>query len=681
MATTTTKLKRSSSLQSIKSQKAILNTNTNFFHFLSDELIFIVLDFLTPNPIDRKSFSLVCKSFYSLESKHRRTLTPLRSEHLPTILTRYPSVTRVDLTLCPRITDASLITISNACKSNLQSIDLSRSKNFSGAGLQSLALNCKNMVEIDLSNATELRDSGAAALAEAKNLERLWLGRCKMITDMGVGCIAVGCRKMKLISLKWCLGVGDLGIELLALKCKDLQSLDLSYLPITEKCLPSIFKLPHLEDLVLEGCFGIDDDSLAALKHGCKSLKKLDISSCQNISHNGLASLTSDGVLEQLVLSHGSPVTLALADSLKKLPMLQSIKLDGCSITYAGLQAIGNWCVSLRELSLSKCPGVTDEGLSSLLTKHKDLRKLDITCCRMITYTSIDRITLSCTALTSLRMESCTLVPREAFVLIGQRCRFLEEIDITDNEVDDEGLKSISRCSELSSLKLGICLNITDEGVAQVGMCCSKLVELDLYRCTGISDSGISAIARGCPGLKMINIAYCKDITDSSLISLSKCSSLNTVESRGCPLITSLGLAAIAVGCKQLVKLDIKKCINIDDAGMIPLAHFSQNLRQINLSYTSVTDVGLLSLASISCLQSLTILHLKGLTASGLAAALLACGGLTKVKLQATFKSLLPQALFEHLEARGCLFLWRDKFFRAELDPQCWKLQLEDNIL
>lgn len=132
-------------------------------------------------------------------------------------------------------------------------------------------------------------------------------------------------------------------------------------------------------------------------------------------------------------------MTLALADSLKKLPMLQSIKLDDCPVTYAGLKAIGNWCASLRELSLSKCAEVTDESLSSLLTKHKDLRKLDITCCRKITYASIDHITNSCTALTSLRMESCTLVPREAFVLIGQRCQFLEEIDITDNEVDDEG--------------------------------------------------------------------------------------------------------------------------------------------------------------------------------------------------------------------------------------------------
>ena len=88
---------------------------------------------------------------------------------------------------------------------------------------------------------------------------------------------------------------------------------------------------------------------------------------------------------------------------------------------------------------------------------------------------------------------------------------------------------------------------------------------------------------------------------------------------------------------------------------------------QINLSYTSVTDVGLLSLASISCLQNMTILHLKGLTAQGLVAALLACGGLMKVKLQASFKSLFAQPLFEHLEARGCAFQWSEKMFKVRL--------------
>ncbi|KAI4356092.1 hypothetical protein L6164_000139 [Bauhinia variegata] len=661
----------------MKKQKS--SENLNPFDVLSEELVFIILDFIEANPLDKKSFSLVCKSFYAIELKHRRTVKPLRSEHLPCVLNRYPFVTHLDLSLCPRVSDSSLNFIANSCKDTLRRIDLSRSKFFSGNGLMSLAFNCKNLVELDLSNATELKDGAASAVAQAKSLEKLCLARCKLITDMGIGCIAVGCRKLRMISLKWCVGVGDLGVELIAIKCREIRSLDLSYLPITDKCLSSIFKLQYLEDLVLEGCYGIDDDNLDVFEHGCKTLKKLDISGCQKISHIGLCALTnSSKCLEQLSLADGSPVTPALVKGLNKLWMVQSIILDGCLVTSSGLKALGNSLMSLRELSLSKCLGVSDEALSFLLSKHKDLRKLDITCCRKITDVSISSIANSCTSLTSLRMESCSLVPREAFVLIGQRCLYLEELDLTDNELDDEGLKSISQCSRLSSLKLGICLNITDGVLAYIGMGCSKLKELDLYRSTGITDSGITAIARGCPGLEMINVSYCTTITNGSLISLSKCSNLKTLEIRGCTLVTSIGLAAIAVKCKQLNHLDLKKCYNIDDGGIISLAHFSQNLRQISLSYTSVTDVGLLSLASISCLQTLTVLHLQGLTPRGLAAALLSCWGLTKVKLHIALKSFLSVPLIKHVEARGCVFEWRNKEFQAELDPKCWKLQLED---
>ncbi|KAG8374464.1 hypothetical protein BUALT_Bualt11G0134900 [Buddleja alternifolia] len=671
----------------MKKQKSIPEPNFNRFDLVSEEIVFTILDLLNENPLDKKAFSLVSRSFYAIESRHRKLLKPLRSEHLRKVLNRYPYVSNLDLSLCPRITDTSLSVVSSNCKEMLRSINLSRSKFYSHVGLSNLVMNCVNLVEIDLSNAIQLKDLAAAAIAEAKNLVKLWLVRCKCISDIGIGCIAVGCKKLKFLSLKWCLGVGDLGVGLIAVKCKEIRSLDLSYLPITDKCLPQILELKHLEDLVLEGCFGINDDSIVALNQGCKSLKMLDLSSCQSLSHIGLSSLTNAAVcLRQLIFSYGSRVDLALADSLQHLSMLQAIKLDGCQVTCSGLKAIGNWCISLKELSLSKCRGLTDEGLSSLVTKHTDLRKLDITCCRKISHVSLAHITNSCTSLISLKMESCTSIPAEAFVLIGQRRLFLEELDLTDNEIDDEGLKSISRCSNLSILKLGICLDITDEGLIHIGMCCSKLKELDLYRSAGITDSSILAIARGCPGLEMINIAYCKFITDCSLMSLSKCSKLNTIENRGCPLITSLGLTSVAMGCKQLSKLDIKKCHNIDDAGMIPLAHFSQNLKQINLSYTSVTDVGLLSLASISCLQSITVLHLEGLSPSGMAATLLACGGLTKVKLQASFKSLLPQILFDHLEARGCAIQWRDKLFQVffscftldELDPKCWKLQLAD---
>ena len=78
----------------------------------------------------------------------------------------------------------------------------------------------------------ELRVAAASMVAEAKNLERLWLGRCNLFNDIGVRYIVVGCKKLRLISLKWCLGVTDLGVGLIVVKCKEIRSLDLSYLPV-----------------------------------------------------------------------------------------------------------------------------------------------------------------------------------------------------------------------------------------------------------------------------------------------------------------------------------------------------------------------------------------------------------------------------------------------------------------
>ncbi|ONH99734.1 hypothetical protein PRUPE_6G046600 [Prunus persica] len=648
---------------------------TNPFDIFTNEIIHTILDHLNDDPFAKKSFSLVCKSFYFIERLHRKSLKPLRSELLCRTLNRYPSISHLDLSLCPRVDDPSLTSLSVSWKSTLRSINLSRSRDFTSIGLLRLATNCSSLVEIDLSNGTELTDSAAKAIAEAKNLERLILARCKLITDIGIGCVAVGCRKLRLLCLRWCLRVTDLGVGLIAMKCKDLRSLDLSCLRITEKCLPHILQLQHLEDLILEGCLGIDDEGLVTLKHSCKSLKMLNLSKCQNVSHVGLSSLTNGAEhLKQLVLAYGPSVTTDLGKCLLNYSRLKSISLDGCLVTCSGTKSIGSWCASLRELSLSKCLGVTDECVSFLVQAHRELQKLDITCCRKITSASIDCITKSCTFLTSLRMESCSLVSEDAFLLIGQRCQFLEELDVTDNEINNEGLKSISRCSKLCSLKLGICLNITDDGLTHIGSGCPKLEELDLYRCLGITDVGIAKIACGCPTMKMINIAYNDKITDSSLTSLSQCLRLKIVEIRGCPSVSTVGLSAIAGACRQLEVLDIKKCVNINDNGMLALGQSCQNLRQINLSYCSVTDVGLLSLASTNRLQNMTILHLTGLTPNGLAAALLACGGLTKVKLHTSLKPLLPKYIFGYMEGRGCVFHWRDKAFQKEIDPNGWQL-------
>lgn len=86
--------------------------------------------------------------------------------------------------------------VSLSCNDVLCSINLSRSRFFTNIGLVSLVSRCFNLVETDLSNGVELNDLATAAIDEAKNLEKLWLARCKLITDMGIGCIAVGYRKL-----------------------------------------------------------------------------------------------------------------------------------------------------------------------------------------------------------------------------------------------------------------------------------------------------------------------------------------------------------------------------------------------------------------------------------------------------------------------------------------------------
>jgi len=147
-------------------------------------------------------------------------------------------------------------------------------------------------------------------------------------------------------------------------------------------------------------------------------------------------------------------------------------------------------------------------------------------------------------------------------------------------------------------------------------------------------------------------------------------------------MITSTGLSEIAMGCRLLSKLDIKKCFEINDAGMLYLSQFSHSLRQINLSYCSVTDIGLLSLSSISGLQNMTIVHLAGMTPNGLMATLMVCGGLTKVKLHEAFKSMVPPHMIKNVQARGCVFQWIDKPFKVEVEPcDVWKQQSQDVLV
>lgn len=112
------------------------------------------------------------------------------------------------------------------------------------------------------------------------------------------------------------------------------------------------------------------------------------------------------------------------------------------------------------------------------------------------------------------------------------------------------------------------------------------------YRCTGIGDDGLAALSNGCKKLKKLNLSYCVNITDRGIEHIASLEKLSDLELRGLMKVTSVGLTALAAGCKRLADLDLKHCEKIDDLGFWALAYYSQNLRQV--LYPNFVDIAYL---------------------------------------------------------------------------------------
>lgn len=453
-----------------------------------------------------------------------------------------------------------------------------------------------------------------------------------------------------------------MAVAAIGTNCRELRSLDLSYTEITSIGLASIASLECLEALSLVACHSIDDDGLTHLKNGCKSLQALDVSRCQSLTHVGFIRLAQASFpLHHLTLSYCLPITDDLVQSIRRFDGLQMLRLDGCDVGAADLSSVGVGCKSVKELSLSKCRGVTDTGLCAALAGCRGLGKLDLTCCQELTNLALFSIARFCTGLVSLKMESCCRVTEEGFSALGDACHLLEELDFTDSNLNDTGLLALARCKALKLLKLGFCQSISNKGLEHISRSCSNLLELDVYRSIGVGDAGVASIATGCSRLRIFNLSYCSEITDAALQSISELHELFGLEIRGCMLVSAAGLSAVAKGCHRLEELDVKRCSYVDDSAVLAVAEGCPNLRQINLSYCAVTDDGLLAIAKLNRMQNMKLVHLKNVSTSGFENALLACGSLKKVKLLPSLKVRLGAEALQCVEKRGCRFRWIQK--------------------
>jgi F-box/leucine-rich repeat protein 2/20 len=158
-------------------------------------------------------------------------------------------------------------------------------------------------------------------------------------------------------------------------ECSNLLSF-LAFSQVSNESLRSLSTLKKLEDIVMVGCLFIDDDGLQMLSAG-NSLQSIDVSRCHHVTSQGLALLIdSQRFIQKINAGHSlHEIETCFLSKLSTIgETLTVLRLDGLEIFASNLQAIADSCKNLAEIGLSKCNGVTDDGIASLVVNCSYLR-------------------------------------------------------------------------------------------------------------------------------------------------------------------------------------------------------------------------------------------------------------------------------------------------------------------
>jgi len=100
-------------------------------------------------------------------------------------------------------------------------------------------------------------------------------------------------------------------------------------------------------------------------------------------------------------------------------------------------------------------------------------------------------------------------------------------------------------------------------------------------------------VAERCSQLRSLSVAYCKQLTDAGVSTLvAACPQLSTLDLNNCTLLTQTTLEVIAAHCPRLQSLDLGGQPGsgqrlATDAGLLELAAACHGLRSLNIRYCS----------------------------------------------------------------------------------------------
>ncbi|KAL1508745.1 hypothetical protein AB1Y20_004840 [Prymnesium parvum] len=227
------------------------------------------------------------------------------------------------------------------------------------------------------------------------------------------------------------------------------------------------------------------------------------------------------------------------------------------------------------------------------------LHTLRLTGCYRVSNGAIDRfLRARGGGLHALHLSGSSQLSAETLTAIGANCRALRRLAIEDcAQLPSASLLPLEAVGRrLEGLSFGgVCL-LADETLERLARCGAHALEsLCLRGCAMLTTAGVVAVAKACLRLQVLDLEGVEMLTDEALFALGEHTpALRHLVLKRCVQVSDAGVSALAAGCRSLQVLSLNNIPALGDLALVALRECcASSLASLDLSWCrGVTDQG-----------------------------------------------------------------------------------------
>ncbi|GAA5796366.1 hypothetical protein EDC94DRAFT_622618 [Helicostylum pulchrum] len=249
----------------------------------------------------------------------------------------------------------------------------------------------------------------------------------------------------------------------------------------------------------------------------------------------------------------------------------------------------------VRNLNLSQCFYITDEGFKILIENMTNIESMDLNSCWLLTDKSLTLVAATCPRLVKLDLSNCRKISDVGiFKLLSEKATRgypeLSELSLSYcKKLSDMTMSHLAEfCSNtLSTLNIQRCTRITDQGfVKWADTQFPQLKALNLTDCSFLTDQAISHLVSAAPNLNRLSLSFCCALSDSAIEGLISLPELKYLDASFCgAAVSDVSIRALlnSNSIESINSLNLRGCVRITDVCVNSILE-SGKLESLNIS-------------------------------------------------------------------------------------------------